>query len=129
MKGVHKNMALYKFIFFLNWLYASQFNFLVNGKVENINAQNIEFRSNDDRTVIVFNFFHKEEIKNIHLLNASTQRKYSKNSSYENPSYSDSYDRYSIIRKADTVSVVGNGKGYYKISLTINTKDFHPQWI
>lgn len=122
-------MALYKFIFFLNWLYASQFNFLINGKVQNINAQNIEFRANDERTIIVFNFFHKEEIRNIHLLNVSTKRKYSKNSSYEDPSYSDSYDRYSIIRKADAVSIVGNGKGYYKISLVVNTKDFHPQWI
>lgn len=119
-------MALYKFIFFLNWLYASRFNFIINDDIETIDVRNIEFRANDDRTVIILNFFHPERIENYAFLGVYTKRKYSRNSSYENPSYDDSYDTYSIIRKAD-VSIVG-GEGYYKATLIVNTKDFHPQW-
>lgn len=122
-------MTLYKFKFFLNWLYASIFNFIINGEIENINAQNIEFRANNDRVIITFNFFLKEEIKNYVFLSASTKRKYSRNSSYYNPSYDDSFDTYRIIGKADAVTIVGDGNGHYKVSLTVNTEDFHPQWI
>ena len=121
-------MALYKFIFFLNWLYASRFNFIINDDIETIDVRNIEFRANDDRTVIILNFFHPERIENSAFLGVYTKRKYSRNASYENPSYDDSYDTYSIVQKADAVTIVGDGNGYYKAFITVNTKDFHPQW-